>query len=161
MRELFATHPQAMIERTLDVNGFTLIHGDPGEQNILVPRQSDRPVYIIDRQPFDWALTTWLGVYDLAYAIVLDWPIDLRRQCEMPILERYHAQLIENGVRDYSWQQLYDDYRLCVAMCVYVATEYCRGGVNERWIHTLLAMLQRSLTACDDLDGSVLWQEGP
>ena len=85
----------------------------------------------------------------------------LRRQCEIPILERYHAHLIENGVRDYSWQQLLDDYRLCVAMCVYVATEYCRGGVNERWIHTWLAMLQRSLTACDDLDCSVLWQEGP
>jgi len=55
------------------------------------------------------------------------------------------------------WQQLFDDYRLCVAMCVYVATEYCRDGVNERWIETWLAMLQRSLTACDDLDCSVLW----
>ena len=99
MRELFARHPQAMIERTMDPNGFTLIHGDPGEQNILVPRQGDRPVYIIDRQPFDWALTTWLGVYDLAYAIVLDWEIETRRQCEIPILERYHARLIEHGVR--------------------------------------------------------------
>jgi len=161
MRELFAKHPRAMIARAVDANGFTLIHGDPGEQNILVPRQGDRPIYLIDRQPFDWALTTWLGVYDLAYAIVLDWSIDLRRQCEIPILERYHAQLIENGGRDYSWQQLYDDYRLCVAMCVYVATEYCRGGVNERWMHAWLAMLQRSLAACDDLDCSALWQEIP
>ena len=159
LRELFARHPQTMIERSMDPNGFTLIHGDPGEQNILVPRQGDRPVYLIDRQPFNWALTTWLGVYDLAYAIVLDWPTDARRQCEIPILERYHAHLIENGVRDYSWEQLFDDYRLCVAMGVYVATEYCRGGINERWIHTWLAMLQRSLTACDDLDCSVLWQK--
>jgi hypothetical protein len=37
-------------------------------------------------------------------------------------------------------------------MCVYVATEYCRGGINERWIHTTLTMLKRSLTACDDLE---------
>lgn len=158
LRELFAKHPQAMIARTLDPNGFTLVHGDPGEQNILVPRQGDYPVYLIDRQPFDWALTTWLGVYDLAYAIVLDWPTETRRQCEIPILERYYACLNSYGVRGYSREQLFDDYRLCVAICVYVATEYCRGGINERWIHTLLAMLQRSLTACDDLGCRALWQ---
>ena len=44
-----------------------------------------------------------------------------------------------------SWQRLIDDYRLCVAMGVYVAVEYCRGGVNERWISVWLTMLQRSL----------------
>ena len=152
LRELFARHPQAMIERTMDPNGFTLIHGDVGEKNILVPRQGDRPIYIIDRQPFDWALTTWLGVYDLAYAIVLDWEIETRRRCEIPILKHYHACLNRHGVRGYSWEQLCDDYRLCVAMCVYVTTEYCRAGINGRWIHTTLAMLQRSLTACDDLE---------
>jgi hypothetical protein len=71
--ELYAKHPQAIIKRTQDDNGFTLIHGDVGHNNILVPRDANRPIYIIDRQPFDWSLTTWLGVYDLAYAIVLDW----------------------------------------------------------------------------------------
>ena len=157
MHDLFARHPQAMVRRTHDPNGFTLIHGDAGEGNILVPCQGDRPIYIIDRQPFDWALTTWLGAYDLAYAIVLDWETTRRRQCELAILQRYFAKLIEYGVRDYSWQQLFDDYRLCVAMCVYVATEYCRGGVNERWAHVWPAMLQRSLTACDDLDCRALW----
>ena len=159
MRELFAKHPQTMIERITNRNGFTLIHGDAGANNILVPRHGDRPIYIIDRQPFDWALTTWLGVYDLAYAIVLDWEAETRRQCEIAILERYHTQLIANGVRDYSWEQLFADYRLCAAMGVYIATEYCRGGVNGRWVHAWLTMLQRSLTACDDLDCSALWQE--
>jgi hypothetical protein len=161
MRELFARHPQAMIERTGDPNGFTLVHGDTGEQNILAPRQGDRPVYIIDRQPFDWSLTTWLGAYDLAYAMVLDWPVELRRQWEMPVLERYHARLMANGVQGYSWQRLVDDYRLCVAMGVYVAVEYCRGGINERWISAWLTMLQRSLLACDDLDCPALWKGVP
>lgn len=158
MRELFARHPQAMVERTSDPDGFTLIHGDTGEQNILVPSQGDRPIYIIDRQPFDWSLTTWLGAYDLAYAMVLDWPTALRRQWEMPVLERYHARLVEHGVQGYAWQRLVDDYRLCVAMGVYVAVEYCRGGINERWISAWLTMLQRSLTACDDLDCYALWR---
>jgi hypothetical protein len=161
VRELFVRHPQAMIERTSDPNGFTLIHGDTGEQNILVPRQGDRPVYIIDRQPFDWSLTTWLGAYDLAYALVLDWPTELRRQWEMPVLERYHSRLVEHGVQGYSWQRLVDDYKLCVAMGVYVAVEYCRGGINERWISAWLLMLQRSLLACDELDCRALWKGLP
>lgn len=155
--DLFAKHPQAMIDRTQNVNGFTLIHGDVGHKNILVPRRGDRPLYITDRQPFSWSLTTWLGVYDLAYAIVLDWNTHLRRQCEIPILRRYHEHLIRNGVANYPWEQLYEEYRLCVAMGVYVATEYCRGGVNEQWAHVWLPMFQRALTACDDLDCGALW----
>jgi len=157
MRELFSKHPQAIIGRSQNLNGFTLIHGDAGSANILVPRIGDRPIYIIDRQPFNWSLTTWLGVYDLAYAIVLDWDIELRRQCEIPILKRYHESLLQNGVTNYTWDRLYDDYRLCVAMCVYIATEYCRGGINERWTHVWLPMLKNSLTACDDLECSKLW----
>jgi len=157
IRALYAKHPQALIKRTQDANGFTLIHGDVGHNNILVPRAGDRPSYIIDRQPFNWSLTTWLGVYDLAYAMVLDWEVETRRHFEIPILKRYHAQLIKKGVTDYAWERLWDDYRLCVAMGVYIATEYCRGGVNERWVATWLPMLQRAMTACDDLDGGALW----
>lgn len=157
IRALYTKHPQAIIERTQDDNGFTLIHGDVGHTNILVPRDGDRPIYIIDRQPFDWSLTTWLGVYDLAYAIVLDWEVETRRRLEMSILRGYHDQLIQKGIHGYAWEQLYDDYRLSVAMGVYIATEYCRGGVNERWVTAWLPMLQRSLTACDDLDCRELW----
>jgi hypothetical protein len=157
IRDLYAKHPKALIQRTAENNGFTLIHGDAGHNNILVPHVGNRPLYIIDRQPFDWSLTTWLGVYDLYYAMVLDWPVELRRQLEMQVLERYYEHLLEKGVEAYSWQQLVDDYRLCVAMGVYIATEYCRGGINERRIPVWLPMLQRSLTAIDDLDCSELW----
>jgi hypothetical protein len=158
LNELYAHHPNAMIERSTDLNGLTLIHGDVGSANILVPRHGSTPIYIIDRQPFNWSLTTWLGVYDLAYAIVLDWDIELRRQWEIPILKRYHQHLVQNSVIDYSWQQLYDDYRLCVSMGVYIATEYCRGGVSERLVPVWLPMLQRALTAIDDLDCRARWQ---
>lgn len=149
---LFANHSQTIINRTKDDRGFTLVHGDLGHKNVLVPREGDLPIYIIDRQPFDWALTTWLGVYDLAYAMVLDWEIETRRLLEISILRSYHDHLTKNGVTSYSWEQLYDDYKICVAMCVYVATEYFRGGVNGPWVSTWLLMLRRSLTACDDLD---------
>lgn len=157
MQTLYAHHPQRMIERAQNPNGFTLIHGDVGHNNILVPREGQRPLYIIDRQPFDWSLTTWLGVYDLAYAMVLDWEVETRRHMEMPVLQHYHAALLQRGVEHYAWEQLWEDYRLCVAMGVYIATEYCRGGVNDRWIPVWLPMLQRALTACDDLKCAELW----
>lgn len=151
MQELYEHHPQAMMRRATDLNGFTLIHGDAGCYNILVPRQGDRPIYLIDRQPFNWSLTIWLGVYDLAYAIVLDWEPEIRRQFEIPILKHYHQILLQNGVADYSWERLYNDYCLCAAMGVYIATEYCRGGVIEDLVPVWLPKLQRALIACDDL----------
>ncbi len=157
IRTLFAKHPSAIIARTQDDQGFTLIHGDVGHHNVLVPRSGDRPIYIIDRQPFAWSLTTWLGVYDLIYAMVLDWEIEARRQWEIPVLQRYHERLIANGVKGYSWERLFDDYRLCAAMGVYVAAEYFSSDVQEKWLATTLGMLHRSLTVCDDLNCGQLW----
>lgn len=157
IREIYARHPQAMIERTQDGNGFSLIHGDAGLSNILVPREGDRPVYLIDRQPFDWSLTTWLAVYDLAFSVVLEWEVKKRREWERPILRHYHDHLLKNGVQDYSWEQLWDDYRLSAAMGVYIATEWCRGGIHEPYTPIWLPLLQNSLTACDDLDSRSLW----
>lgn len=158
LHEIYAKHPQVIINRTSNQNGFTIIHGDVGCSNVLVPRQGEKPIYIIDRQPFNWSLTVWLGVYDLAYALVLDWEIEPRRRHEIAILKQYHEHLMKNGVRNYSLEQLYNDYKLCVVMCVYIATEYCRGGINERRVHVWLPMLQRALTACDDLDCYMTWR---
>jgi hypothetical protein len=157
IRDIFAHHPQAMVKRTQDLNGFTIMHGDAGCYNTMVPRQGERPLYLIDRQPFDWSLTTWLGVYDLAYAIVFHGDMDAR-QWERPILQQYHQTLIHRGVQGYTWEQLWDDYRLCVAMGVYIAVEYCRGGINQDTQWVWLPMLQKALTACDDLHCANLWR---
>lgn len=157
LRRLFARLPQAMIARTAGANGFTLIHGDPGAYNILIPRIGQRPIYLIDRQPFNWSLTTWLGVFDLVYAMVLGWDIATRRTLEMPVLAHYHAQLARRGVGDYGWDRLLDDYRLSIGTAVFIPVEYCRGGLNYGAMKYWLAMLQRSLTAVDDLACAELW----
>lgn len=159
LRELYAHHPQAILARAQDpaAHGFTIIHGDAGPYNILVPRHGAQPIYVIDRQPFDWSLTTWLGVYDLAYYVFHEWSAATRRRLEMPTLRHYHSKLLEHGVQSYGWEQLLEDYRLCMPMGAYIATEYCRGKVNERFRHVWLPMLQRVLAACEDLDCAALW----
>jgi hypothetical protein len=158
IRAIYAQHPPAIIARTRDANGFTLIHGDAYCTNILAPREAEQPTYLLDRQPFNWSLTTWLGVYDLAYVMTLDWEVKARRRLELPVLRHYHAQLLQRDVTKYPWERLFDDYRLCVAMGVYIATEYCRGGVQPALTQYWLPKLQRSLTACDDLECRQLWQ---
>ncbi len=157
IRQVIARHPAAMIQRTHNSDGFTIIHGDPGCTNILVPRAGSRPLYLIDRQPFDWSLTTWLGIYDLVYATVLDWPVADRRRLEKPLLRRYHDQLLAHRVDGYSWEQLWTDYRLMLPIGVYIAVEYSRGGLHTGLRSVWLPYLQRTLTACDDLDCSALW----
>ena len=149
--EIYDKHPQKLIDRTQNTAGFSLIHGDANWHNILVPKASTKPLYIIDRQPFDWSLTTWLAVYDLAYAMVLDWDSKLRREFEKPVLRHYYEQLIQRGVQNYSWEKLWDDYRLMVMMCTYVATEWCRGRFNPGTMHRWMPMLRQTMTACDDL----------
>jgi hypothetical protein len=156
VQHLFARHPAALVARTLRSAGFTIIHGDAGSANVLVPHRGDSPIYLIDRQPFDWSLTTWLGVYDLVYATILDWPVADRRRLEQPLLRRYHRQLLDHGVSGYSWDQLQTDYRLMIPMGVYIAVEYCRGGLNAKSIDVWLPYLQRTLTACDDHDCAAL-----
>lgn len=94
----------------------------------------------------------------LAYAIVLDWPVQQRRAYERPILARYHEELIRHGVQGYTWEHLWDDYRLAAAMGVYIAVECCRGGINKRWQAYWWQMLRRVLTACDDLRCSEVWR---
>ncbi len=158
IHQVIAQHPAVMIDRTRSSDGFTIIHGDPGCTNILVPREGNRPIYLIDRQPFDWSLTTWLGVYDLVYATILDWPIADRRRLEQPLLQRYHGQLLAHGVTGYTWDQMWTDYRLMIPMGVYIAVEYSRGGLNAETEHVWKPYLQRTLTACDDLNCVGLWR---
>ncbi|MBC8160190.1 MAG: phosphotransferase, partial [Roseiflexaceae bacterium] len=157
IRSIFARHPAAVRARLGDPHGLTLIHGDLNPGNILSPHDGPRPVYLIDRQPFAWSLTTWYGVADLAYASVHWWPTEQRRAFEQPMLRRYHAALAERGITDYSWQQLWDDYRLMAMLSVYVAVEWCvlpadRAGMRWVWFPEL----EKALAAFDDLDCAAL-----
>lgn len=151
INKIYAAHPQLMAQRTQNDAGFTLIHGDVNRSNILVPLIGDAPLYIIDRQPFNWGLTSWLGVYDLAYALVLYWDVEIRRGLEKPVLKQYYECLLKQGVAGYAWERLWDDYRLCAMMGIYVATEWCRSQLNWDTHQYWMPMLQRTLTAVDDL----------
>lgn len=66
LRRIFGEHPRLLHARLRDERGFTLVHGDLNPGNLLWPRHGAEPVYLIDRQSFDWSLQRWLGASDLA-----------------------------------------------------------------------------------------------
>jgi hypothetical protein len=70
LHEIFAQHPAKMLARAANPSSLTLIHGTPNPGNILPPIHGQQPIYLIDRQPFDWSLVVWLGVSDVAYMMV-------------------------------------------------------------------------------------------
>jgi HEAT repeat protein/thiamine kinase-like enzyme len=162
LRDIFVHHPALMIGRARNPNGQTLIHGDPNPGNILAPKNGNSWVYLIDRQPFDWSLTIWLGVSDLAYAIVHWWQPEQRRQLEFPMLHHYHQQLQQQGITSYSWEQLVQDYKLAAVQSIYVAVAWCvdeRERTTMRWVWQ--PQLEKALTAFFDLDCATLWQQQP
>lgn len=158
LSEVFEHHPKKMLERTRNTSGFTLIHGDTNPGNILSPLNGDGKVYLIDRQPFDWSLITWLGVSDIAYMMVHWWDTNVRRELEYSILRAYHETLQSLGVSNYDWEQLISDYKLAAVQSLYVACEWCVKEEDRRkmkWVW--LPQLQKSMAAFFDLSCSELW----
>ena len=150
-RDVFDWHPPRMVERARNPAGFTVVHGDANPGNILAPIQGEAQIYLVDRQPFDWSLTVWLGASDLTYMMVTYWETEVRRALEMDVLREYHEELGRRGVSDYTWDELLADYRLCVAQAIYVPTEWCsteQGRREMKWVWW--RELQRAMAAFDD-----------
>lgn len=151
--------PRRMRERARDPRGICLVHGDVNSGNILAPRAADGPVFLVDRQPFDWSLTVWLGASDPAYLMCTFWDEADRRAHEEPLLRAYHRELLARGVQGYPWERLWDDYRLAAVQSVYVAVEWCvleQDRERMRWLWSM--ELRRAMAAIADLRcAELLW----
>ncbi len=124
-------YPYWMKKRTRQTpNQLTLIHGDCHNANWLMPK-NEGETYLVDRQPFDWSLTCWLGVSDLTYMMVHWWYPKFRERVEESVLRTYHEELLAQGVTDYTWSQLWDDYRLCAIQSLYVSLAWCSNRVGD------------------------------
>ena len=99
-----------LAERVQSPRNLTIIHGDAHVWNCFMPRDGGSDVRL-----FDWdAWRISRGVTDLAYMMAVHWYPDGRHRMERPLLNHYHATLLENGVANYDRQALDEDYRLAV-----------------------------------------------
>src|SRR5437764_2670567 len=101
--------PEFWNRRLTSVKRNTLIHGDAHMWNILHPIDPSKGrAYLIDlatsnriRPPTN----------DLAYMMALQWYPERRAIMETSLLQLYHQTLLLYGVKDYSWEDCWLDYR--------------------------------------------------
>lgn len=156
LRKVFDTDADRMLQRAEAGNGLTLVHGDPNPTNVLTSTSLHRgrpPLFLIDRQPFQWSLRLWLGASDLVYAAVPFWHEDYRRALQRPLLLNYHQELLANGVLAYTLADLQEDWRICACIAVFTAIEWGSdpSSLKEmKWLWA--AQLRRALNLLEDCD---------
>ena len=132
--------------RLTDARALTVTHGDAHTWNFLFPRSGAGLPYLIDWQL--WHLD--VGARDLAFMIGLHWDPGLRQDLERPVLHLYHRRLVDGGVTNYSFDDLWLDYRRCaVRNLTFPIILWRRGLPPEAWRRRL----DCALAAYRDLDG--------
>ena len=130
----------------------TVIHGDYRLDNMLFgTEEGGYPLAVVDWQ------TPGRGaaLSDASYFLGAGLLPDERRAHEVDLLRRYHEQLHAGGVRDFSWDACWEDYRRWTfAGCVMSVIASMVVGSSERGIAMFSAMTERHFTHAEDLDAA-------
>ncbi|MCS5674238.1 MAG: phosphotransferase [Actinomycetota bacterium] len=124
----------------------TLAHFDLRLDNLMF---SPEQVYFLD-----WQLSVRaIGAVDVAYFIGWSMQNDLRRELAEELIARYHAQLLEAGVKGYSLAECEDHVRRSMLGVAMIAAygAIAVPATNERGQQLLDAMVDRVFSAVDDL----------
>ena len=158
---LLTTDLIAAIERTWEAMTWvfaqfarppvTVLHGDYRLDNMFFPETEGDPVTIIDWQ----LLARGRGPYDIAYFASQSLDVEQRRATERELLRRYHEALLAGGVRDYSFDDCFEDYRLATLWCAVYPIGMGGGlGGDERARALTTEVSRRCFTAIQDLDAA-------
>lgn len=132
--------------RLVDRRALTLTHGDAQTSNFLFPRSGQGDPYLIDWQL--WHLD--IGARDLAFMITLHWDRTVRQSLELPLLQLYHRQIVSEGIDNYSFDDLWLDYRRSAVRNLTIPiTLWARGLAPKAWRDRL----DCALAAYRDLGG--------
>ena len=137
---------------------WTLVHQDCRVENMLFGEIGSDYVAVID----------WQGIgrgpssYDLAYLLGGSVETDLRRQYEDQWISIYHKTLLEEGVLNYSIQELREDYRISHLQGGLATAMFTAGSLNlnnERGLQLVVTMVQRHAQAALDQNGIQFLEE--
>jgi hypothetical protein len=135
--------------RLTDQRALTITHGDAHTWNFLFPRSGDGAAFLIDWQV--WHVD--VGARDLAFLMALHWYPSRRRELELPLVRHYYESLIGHGLKNYSFDDLWLDYRRCaVRNLTFPIILWSRGMKPEGWWHRLeCALASYRDLECDEL----------
>jgi hypothetical protein len=129
---------------------YTLCHGDLRLDNVFWGSPENTSAVTL----VDWQIAIKArGTYDLGYFMSQSVDPAIRAACEEGIVRDYQRALADGGVKDYSFDQAWDDYRMTTMFCFTYPVTSC-GSIdlaNERGLQLAMKMLDRSLSAIEDL----------
>ena len=137
---------------------WTLLHQDYRVDNLFFDAEnSDQPVVVIDWQ----GIGRGPGIYDLCYFLGGSLTIDDRRAHETMLVREYHERIVQRGITDYSFEQLWHDYRFghltSCSTAVLVGATF--DLANERGIALVDALASRHFQAVVDHRSTELLDE--
>ena len=132
---------------------MTLVHGDYRLDNMFFPATEGDPVLVIDWQ----LMSRGRGPYDVAYMMSQSLDVEQRREHEQALVKRYHDGLLAGGVKDYSFDDCFEDYRLACLWCVMYPVAMGGGMATTDRLKEMAAVVSnRSFTTILDLDAASL-----
>jgi hypothetical protein len=128
---------------------FTVVHGDYRLDNLMFPLVGSDVVAV------DWqTVTLALPARDLSYFIATSLPVEERRRAEEMLVETYYDELLRRGVKGYSADRCFNDYRfgLLQGPLITVLGGMTSPGRSRAADEMFLAMASRSCAAIRDLE---------
>ncbi len=118
--------------------------GYPSTQFLYPYDETGNTVRIVDWQ--SWRVDT--GTDDLAYMMACHWYPGYRRSLERSLVKRYYERLLAGGVKNYSWEECWYDYRASVIRCLF----FLLGSwTPKRPVSLWFDRLENGLLAFEDL----------
>lgn len=115
----FAADMPGVLER-LESGPVACIHRDIHVDNLLFGAPDRSPAF----RMVDWqTVGKGRAVSDVGYFLMSSLPTDQRRQAETRLLHMYHDLLVEHGVRDYSFEDCWFDYRFSAIAKLFITVQ--------------------------------------
>ena len=110
----------------------TVLHGDSRIGNMMFPSAPGRGRYVL----IDWQATRrGTAAFDLAYFLILSLISHHRQAVEKASVDDYYRLLISKGVKDYTREDLEEDYRhACLCTLVLLSLPLLSGEVSVEGI---------------------------
>lgn len=139
------------LQAQLDQEPKTLIHGDFRMDNMLFGQEAEHDsLLVVDFQ----GPLKGNGIMDVAYLLSHSAKTEVRREHERELLERYATGIVNAGIKDYSVEKAWSDYRIGVlyAWTVAVVIAGTMDPANDRGYAWMSKMVERNGIAINDLN---------
>jgi Ecdysteroid kinase-like family len=136
-REVLAKFPDMyeryIAERLNKLEKVTLVHGDCYLNQFFCPKESRKyPTYLLDMQ----SLSAYFPADDLTHIIAAFWTGEQRQSKkanEESLLRFYLERLQSYGVKNYTWADLQQDYKLAIIYLLFEAIWNQTDGSSEAY----------------------------